>query len=180
MEGRTGVQRGGGVQFSKAVERPVYTSENKRSGSDKNWKGLDKFLLVNDTWPIPVLPVPFKKGSIGAFFETGRIKIGSVPTLSIFNFQRVNARPLFGTDPSRFFLSLRPFYVSRLLQTSCVLCPTAPYIFAAKWRIKIGKLPHEKLQQKRLNLGKIMKSQCCLIRSFKNTSLSHRVHCYCA
>ena len=25
-----------------------------------------------------------------------------------------------------------------------------------------------------------MKSRCCLIRSFKSTSLSYRIHCYCA
>ena len=55
-----------------------------------------------------------------------------------------------------------------------------PYIFAAIWRIKRRKLHHEKLQQKRLNLGQIMKSRCCLIRSFKNTSQSYRIHCYCA
>ena len=55
-----------------------------------------------------------------------------------------------------------------------------PYIFAAIWRMKRRKLHHEKLQQKRLNLGQIMKSRCCLIRSFKNTSLSYRIHCYCA
>ena len=44
-----------------------------------------------------------------------------------------------------------------------------PYIFAAIWWVKRRKLHHEKLQQKRLNLGKIIKSRCCLIRSFKNT-----------
>ena len=56
------------------------------------------------------------------------------------------------------------------------------YILAAIWRIKRRKLHHEKLQQKRLNLGKIMKSRCRLLHSFKNTSLSrsYRIHCYCA
>ena len=40
----------------------------KWSGSDKKWNGsADKFLRVNDTWPVPVLSVPFKKGSIGAY-----------------------------------------------------------------------------------------------------------------
>ena len=34
---------------------------------DKKWNGLDKFLRVNNTWPVPVLPVSFKKGSIGAY-----------------------------------------------------------------------------------------------------------------
>ena len=34
----------------------------KRNGSDKKWNGSDKFLGVNDTWPVPVLPVPLKKG----------------------------------------------------------------------------------------------------------------------
>ena len=56
----------------------------------------------------------------------------------------------------------------------------APYMFTAIWRIKRRKLQHEKLQQKKLNLGKIMKSRCYLLRSFKNTSLSYRIHCYCA
>ena len=51
--------------------------------------------------------------------------------------------------------------------------------FVAIWRIKRRKLHHEKLQQKRLNLGQIMKLRCCLLRSFKNTSLSYRIHCYC-
>ena len=111
-----------------------------------------------------------------SFFGTERIKIGSVPTF-FFLVQRVNGRPLFGTDRRRFFLSLWSFYVSRLLTN---LMRFAPYIFAAIWRIKRIKLHHEKLQQKRLNHGKIMKSRCCLIRSFKNTSLSYRIHCYCA
>ena len=39
----------------------------KWNGSDKKWNGSDKFLRVNGTWPVPVLPVPFKKGSIGAY-----------------------------------------------------------------------------------------------------------------
>ena len=83
--GRAGVQSGKrGVQFSKAVERPVYTSKKKWSGSDKNWKGSDKFLRVNDTWPMRVSLVPFKKGSIGAFFGTERVKSGSVPTYFFF------------------------------------------------------------------------------------------------
>ena len=42
---------------------------------------------------------------------------------------------------------------------------------------KRRKLHHEKLQKKRLNLGKIM-SRCFLIRCSKNTSLSYRIHCY--
>ena len=33
----------------------------------KKWNGTDKFLRVNDTLPVPVSPVPFKKGSIGAY-----------------------------------------------------------------------------------------------------------------
>ena len=37
------------------------------NGSDKKWNGSDQFLRVNDTWPAPLLPVPFKKGSIGAY-----------------------------------------------------------------------------------------------------------------
>ena len=125
--GRAGVQSGGrGVQFSKAVERPVYTSKKKWSGSDKNWKGSDKFLLVNDTWPMPVLPVPFKKGSIRAFFGTEGVKIGSVPTYFFF-FQRVDARPLFGTDPRRFFpepvVLLRQPFTANLMRfaSSCAL-----------------------------------------------------------
>ena len=108
-----------------------------------------------------------------SFFGTERIKTGSLPTF-FFLFQRVNARPLFGTDPRHFFLSLRSFYVSRLLIN---LMRFTPCIFAAIWRIKRRKLHHEKLQQKRLNLGKIMKSRCCLIRSFKNASLSYPIHC---
>ena len=51
-----------------------------------------------------------------------------------------------------------------------------PYIVAAMCRIKRRKLHHKK----RLNLGKIIKSRCCLIRSFKNTSLSYEIHCYYA
>lgn len=39
----------------------------KLKASDKKWNGWDHFLRVNDNWPIPVLPVPFQKGSIGAY-----------------------------------------------------------------------------------------------------------------
>ena len=40
----------------------------KWNGSDKKRNGSDKFLRVNDTWPVPVLPVRLKKkGSIGAY-----------------------------------------------------------------------------------------------------------------
>ena len=39
----------------------------KWNGSDKKWNGSDKFLRVNFTWPVPVLPVQFKKGSIDAY-----------------------------------------------------------------------------------------------------------------
>ena len=59
-------------------------------------------------------------------------------------------------------------------------CGSSTSAFVATWRIKRRKLHHEKLQQKRLNLGKIIKSRCCLLHSFKNTSLSYRVHCYCS
>ena len=50
------------------------------------------------------------------------------------------------------------------------------------WQIKRRKLHHEKLQHMKAvePLGKIMMSRCCLIRSFKNTSLSYRIHCYYA
>ena len=48
--------------------RPVYTSEkNGTVRILKKWNGSDKFLRINDIWPVPVLPVPFKKGSIGAY-----------------------------------------------------------------------------------------------------------------
>ena len=30
----------------------------KWNGSDKNWNGSDEFLRENDTWPVPILPVP--------------------------------------------------------------------------------------------------------------------------
>ena len=110
------------------------------------------------------------------FFGTERIKMGSVP-IFFFLFQRVNARPLFGTDPRRFNFP-EPVV---LLRQPFADKPHAftPYIFAAIWWVKRRKLHHEKLQQKRLNLGKIITSRCCLIRSFKNTSLSYRMHCYC-
>ena len=39
----------------------------KWNGSDKKWNGSDKFLRAHDTWPAPLLPLPFKKGSIGAY-----------------------------------------------------------------------------------------------------------------
>ena len=42
------------------------------------------------------------------------------------------------------------------------------------------KAAPRKAATKAVNLGKIMKSRCCLIRSFINTSLSYRIHCYCA
>ena len=42
-------------------------ARKKWNGSDKKWNGSDKFLRVNDTWRVPVLPVPFKKGSIGDY-----------------------------------------------------------------------------------------------------------------
>ena len=172
---------GGGVQFSKAVERPVYTSE-KKNGAARIKIGRAR---INFTCKRYLAHSSFarsvQKRVHRCLFRNATDKNRfRTHFFLLFFFQRVNARPLFGTDPRRFFLSLWSFYVSRLLQSLCVLRPTAPYIFAAKWRVKIRKLPHEKLQQKRLNLGKIMKSQCCLIRSFKNTSLSHRIHCYCA
>ena len=47
--------------------RPVYTSQKKWNSSDKEWNGSVKFLRINDTWPVPVLPVQLKKGSIGAY-----------------------------------------------------------------------------------------------------------------
>ena len=49
-----------------------------------------------------------------SFYGTGWIKIGFVPTF-FSPFQRVNARPIFGTDLRHFFLSLCSFYVSCML-----------------------------------------------------------------
>ena len=81
------------------------------------WNGSDKFLRVNDTWTVPVLLVPSKKRvhrRLWSFFGTERIKIGSVPTF-FFLFQRVNARPLFGTDKRIFFAE--PVVLRRQLLT---------------------------------------------------------------
>ena len=56
-----------------------------------------------------------------------------------------------------------------------------PYIFAAIWPDKKKKAAPRKAATKAVKLWKEveMKSRCCLIRSFKNTSLSYRIHCYC-
>ena len=45
---------------------------------------------------------------------------------------------------------------------------------------KNKKAAPRKAQNKSGWTSEIMKSRCCLIRSFKNTSLSFRIHCYCA
>ena len=45
----------------------LHKRKKEWNGSDKKWNGSDQFLRVNDTWPVPVLPVPFQKGSIGAY-----------------------------------------------------------------------------------------------------------------
>ena len=115
---------------------------------------------------------------LSSFFGTERIKIGSVHTF-FFLFQRVNARPFFWNRSASFFpepvvLLRQPFSLNLMRFT--------PYIFTAIWRIRRTKLHHEKLQQKRLNLGKTMKSRCCLLRSFRKhfPELHYRIHCYCA
>ena len=94
--------RVGGYNYQKQLKGPFTRAKKKRSGSDKNSKGSDKFLRVNDTWPIPVLPIQLKKGSIGAFFGTERIKIGSVPTFSFF-FPRCKRSPSFWNRSESFF-----------------------------------------------------------------------------
>ena len=50
-----------------AIFKARLHERKKWNGSDKKWNGSYKFLRVNDTWLVPFLPVPFKKGSIGAY-----------------------------------------------------------------------------------------------------------------
>ena len=89
-----------------------------------------------------------------------------------FSFPTCKRSPSFWNRSASFFpepvvLLRQPFTVNLMRFT--------PYIFAAIWRIKRRKLHHEKLKQKRLNLGKIMKSRCqCLLRSFKRERESTR------
>ena len=149
----------------------------KWNGSDKKWNGSEKFLHVNDTWPVPFLPVPFKKGSIGAygpFSERNGTDKNRFSTDFFLSFPTCKRSPSFWNRSASFF----PEPVVLLRQPTVNLMRLTPYIFAAIWRIKRRKLHQEKLQQKRVNLGQIMKSRCCFIRSFKNTSLSYRIHCY--
>ena len=115
----------GGYNFQKQLKGPFTRAKKKRSGSDKNSKGSDKFLRVNDTWPIPVLPVQLKKGSIGAFFGTERIKIGSVLTFSFFFFPRCKRSPSFWNRSESFFPE-----PEILLRQPCLL----PHAFCALLR----------------------------------------------
>ena len=97
------------------------------------------FLRVNDSWPGPVLPVPFHR-RLWSFFGSERIKIGSVPT---FLFPTCKRSPSFWNRSASFFpepvvLLRQPFTVNLMRFT--------PYIFSAIWRIKRRKLHHEKLQ----------------------------------
>ena len=102
-----------------------------------------------------------------------------MPTF-FFLFRGINARPIFGTDKRRFFpeslVLLRQLFTVNLIRFT-------PYIFAAIW---IGNMADKKEAETTKSCNKsgwtleIMKSRCCLIRTFKNTSLSYRIHCCCA
>ena len=75
---------------------------------------------------MPVLPVPFKKGSIGAFFGTERVKIGSVPTYFFF-FPTCRRSSSFWNRPASFFpepvvLLPQPFTANLMrFASSCAL-----------------------------------------------------------
>ena len=65
---------GGGNCLFTTVSLQLKQIMKARLHERKNWNGSckksnasDKVLRVNDIWPVPVLPVPFKKGSIGAY-----------------------------------------------------------------------------------------------------------------
>ena len=132
--------------FMAPVALKARLHERKKwNGWDKKWNGSGKFLRVNDTWPVPVLPCSVKKRvhrRLWSFFGSERIKIGSVPTffLSVSTCKR---SPSFWNRSASFFpepvvLLRQPFTVNLMRFT--------PYIFAAIWRIKRRKLHHEKLQ----------------------------------
>ena len=56
------------LPFAVNTSLKAHLHERKKwNGSDKKWNGSDKFLRVTDTWSVPVLLVPLKKGSIGAY-----------------------------------------------------------------------------------------------------------------
>ena len=87
--------------------RPVYTSEKNGTARIKSGTARINFYLkrylARSSFTRSVKKRVHRR--LWSFFGSERIKIGSVSTF-FFLFQRVNARPLFGTDPRRFFLSL--------------------------------------------------------------------------
>ena len=49
----------------------TYTSEKNGTARIKKWNDSDKFLRVNGTWPVPVLPILLKKKAPMVLFRNG-------------------------------------------------------------------------------------------------------------